>query len=269
MKFLLRVIVIFLGLMAVHIMSVGVSFAEVQRESIVGVWLFDEGNGQTAIDLSKKSTDGKLVNDPKWVNGKIGKAIEFDGKDDYVEIELPDVFDNIPNNDFTIAYWINVLDIAGSGTVWTRILEARNDDSNYVQFDIQINDGEFGINIVNAGVESTIMVDKPISASTWYHVAGVWDADQNSVKLYLDGVPQSANGTTPASPGNQRILNIGRRSDGGDMTYFNGVIDEFAIFNVALTEEEINSLIETGLKTIAAVSPSDKLATVWGKLKNH
>ncbi len=244
------------------------SYSEIDRETIVGVWLFDEGNGQTAQELTGKSDDGTLMKGPKWVTGEFDKAIEFDGQDDYVEIGLPDVFEDIPNNDFTIAFWINVHDISGSGTVWTRILEARHDNSNYVQFDIQINDGELGVNVMDAGVEKTFMVNSPISANTWYHVTGTWNAAQDSVGLYLDGVLQTTAGVVPASPGTEQILNVGRRSDGSGDTHFDGVIDEFAIFNIALTEEDINILMEEGLKMIAPVESTEKLSLTWGRIKS-
>lgn len=264
-----KAILLCFGLMSTCMMLTGISPAEIAPETIAGVWLFDEGNGQKARDYSGKSDDGELMNAPRWVDGKFGKALEFDGKDDYVEISLPDVFNDIPNKDFTISFWINVQDISGSDTVWTRILEARHDNSNYVQFDIQINAGELGINVIDAGIERTFIVDSPISPDTWYHVTGVWDADEDRVGLYLNGVLQSKIGTTPASPGTQEVLNLGRRSDGSDMSYFDGIMDEFAIFTTPLTEEEIEILMEEGLRAIAAVSSSGKLATIWGKLKDH
>lgn len=265
----IKFIFICLSLICIYLIAVGFSLAEVKRENIVGVWLFDEGQGQIAEEITKKSKDGVLNGGPKWVNGKFGKAIEFDGKADYVEIELPDVFNNIPNNNFTIAFWINVKDIAGSGTIWTRILEVRNDNLNYLQFVIQINDGELGINLMDEGTEKTVIVNSPIKADTWYYVAGVWDSKQKIISLYLGGIPQTGLGTTPASPGTEKIINLGRRSDGSNETYFNGIIDEFAIFNIALTEEEINSLMEGSIKPIAAVSSSGKLAITWGKIKNY
>lgn len=263
-----KLIVACLSLMSACMILTGIGSTEITSETIVGVWLFDEGNGQKARDYSGKSDDGELMNAPKWVDGKFGKAIEFDGKDDYVEISLPDVLNDIPNKDFTISFWINVQDISGSDTVWTRILEARHDNSNYVQFDIQINAGELGINVIDAGTERTFIVDSPISPDTWYHVTGVWDADEDRVGLYLNGVFQSKIGTTPASPGTQKILNLGRRSDGSDMSYFDGIMDEFAVFTTPLTEEEIEILMEDGLRAIAAVSSSGELVTTWGKLKN-
>ena len=180
---------------------------------------------------------------------------------------MPSVFNDIPNNDFTISFWTNVQDISGSDMVWTRLMEVRHDDSNYVQFCIQINNGELGVNVIDAGAERTFIVDSPIIADTWYHVVGVWDAGEDSVKLYLDGVLQSTAGTVPASPGTQKIIHLGRRTDGSDLSHFDGIIDDFGVFNVALTEDDIKTIMTEGLKSVAAVFPAGKLTTTWAKIK--
>jgi len=260
---------VFIILMLITLILTGISFADIPQTALVGAWLFDEGNGQIAKDTTGKSGNGTLMNGTKWVDGKSGKAIYFDGKEGYVEISLPEIFNNIPKNNFTIAYWINVHDISGSGTIWTRIVEARYDSTNYLQFVIQINNGELGINIMSDSAESTVIVSPIIVADKWYHVAGVWDASKKSIKLYLDGVQQAGVGTTPASPGDKKTLNIGRRSDGNADTYFDGTIDDFAILNVALTEEDIKNLMDNGLIFYAAVSSLDKLATAWSILKSN
>ena len=49
-------------------------------------WRFNEAVGDTVEDSSGNGNDGTLMNDPKWVNGKFGETVEFDGKDDYVEV---------------------------------------------------------------------------------------------------------------------------------------------------------------------------------------
>lgn len=75
------------------------------------------------------------------------------------------------------------------------------------------------------------------------------------------------------SPGVEMIPNEAPLYIGYDVRkdkHFKGIIDEVAIFNVALTEDEINTIINEGLgKTlgIAAVSPKDKLTTRWGDIK--
>ncbi|HIC03032.1 MAG: hypothetical protein VCF25_05190 [Candidatus Poribacteria bacterium] len=47
---------------------------------------FDDGQGKVARDLSENGFDGK-VGGAKWVGGKFGQALEFDGEDDFVEVD--------------------------------------------------------------------------------------------------------------------------------------------------------------------------------------
>ncbi len=58
---------------------------------------------------------------------------------------------------------------------------------------------------------------------------------------------------------------IGAR--GGVSDYFDGLIDEVALFNVALGHDDIQTIIKRGLEQISAVDLSGKLATTWGHLK--
>ena len=59
---------------------------EVDLSSAVGIWLFDEGTGDSTKDISSKGNHAKLTKAPKWVSGKFGKALSLDGKDDYVVV---------------------------------------------------------------------------------------------------------------------------------------------------------------------------------------
>ena len=56
---------------------------------------------------------------------------------------------------------------------------------------------------------------------------------------------------------------------GDDIGYFVGIIDEIAIFNAVLTEDELQILMEAGLLEALNLSvlPLGKLATLWGVLK--
>ena len=47
----------------------------------------DEGQGNVIKDQSSNGFEGKVV-DAKWVDGKFGKALQFDGQDDYAEVML-------------------------------------------------------------------------------------------------------------------------------------------------------------------------------------
>jgi hypothetical protein len=62
------------------------SIAALDSETVVGMWLFDRGTGKVAEDSSENGNDGEFKGSPKWVTGKFGKALEFDGADDWVNM---------------------------------------------------------------------------------------------------------------------------------------------------------------------------------------
>ena len=61
---------------------------------------------------------------------------------------------------------------------------------------------------------------------------------------------------------------IGARSASGDpASFFNGSIDEVALFSAVLSLEDIQSLMNDGVGT-TAVSPASKSATTWAGIKS-
>ncbi len=60
----------------------GMSQAQVVEEGLVSYWTFDEADigGETLKDIFGNN-DGTISGDPKAVDGRIGKALEFDGND--------------------------------------------------------------------------------------------------------------------------------------------------------------------------------------------
>ena len=68
------------SLIVFSLILVGISNADLDPKTVVGMWLFNDGKGNTAMDSSENGNDGELVNGPNWVkNGKFGPALEFDG----------------------------------------------------------------------------------------------------------------------------------------------------------------------------------------------
>jgi len=68
------------------VILIGLMVTTASNAKVVGLWGFDEGAGQTAKDSSGNDNDGQLMGDTRWVNGKFGSALQFDGALDYVEV---------------------------------------------------------------------------------------------------------------------------------------------------------------------------------------
>jgi hypothetical protein len=69
----------------VMLLSLSPSHAQVDPESIVANWLLDEGTGSIAKDNSGHGYDGDFVDQPVWVQGIRGQALEFQNSS-YLEI---------------------------------------------------------------------------------------------------------------------------------------------------------------------------------------
>jgi len=102
-------------------------------------------------------------------------------------------------------------------------------------------------------------------ADTWYHVAGTFDGKR--VTTYLNGVADGhfdASGTIASTT---NPVDIGKRVEDNSLYFYKGDVDEVGIFNVALAEADIASLMN-GLSP-SAVFSSGKSATTWANIKTQ
>ena len=53
--------------------TLNIGHTEINPESIVGIWLLDEGQGKSIKDSSGNGNDGKIIG-AKWTNGKLAKG---------------------------------------------------------------------------------------------------------------------------------------------------------------------------------------------------
>ncbi|MCY3551955.1 MAG: hypothetical protein OXH39_15950, partial [Candidatus Poribacteria bacterium] len=89
------------------------SLAEIDPKNITGMWLFDEGKGGTAADSSENGNDGE-IHGAKWVDGKFGKALEFDGVSNWVEVPHSNTVGFKAGVSFTITCYFKGSKVGGS-----------------------------------------------------------------------------------------------------------------------------------------------------------
>ena len=233
-----------------------VSYAREIDKSLVLYLPFDEGKGDEAKDASEYGHDGELVNDPKWVDGVIGKALEFDGTvGNYVQVPITDELQLLEV--FTAEFWVkrdasqirewNYMVAAGS-LKWAIIY---NQNQNvYIYSD-------------SGGWGQRIVTDVPLTED-WTHIAATYNI-KKEVKLYFNG-EDAGTGPKPGvvAPIDGSIM-VGARHPGQE--FFTGIIDEVALYNRILDLDEIKRDMEA--VGGAAVLPKDKLTTTWGRIKNN
>jgi len=232
---------------------------QLEADSLVAYWDFEESAGEEIKDQSGNGNNGQ-VNGAKWVQGKFGKAMEFDG-DDFVLVPNSDLYNFGKSDSFSISLWINY-EPKGD---WQGTLQKFN--GGY-PFKVEIepdNDLYFAIydgsNFPKAFIGNV--------NSEWHHCGFVRDVKTDKLYSYLDGELVEANDdNTTAEIANAADLYIGARKPGNAITY-KGMLDDMAIYNRVLTEAEIKSAANGKLPELADVEPLSKLATTWANIKKN
>ena len=234
------------------------SKADIDPESLMGMWLFDQGKGDTVKDSSGNGNDGEIV-DAKRVDGKNGMGIEFDGSN-HVVIPASKTTDDFLNG-FTYLLWVKPLRNPSGPHV--RLIERDWHNPN-----ILIGQTDFyGSFLFNGAIDNSQVRGGTWEMEEWSFVALTHDGDLLS--LYVDGevVADLKVGEPSFSQQHDGGSIWLTRWKGGAGWDFTGILDEVAIFNAPLSEDDLNTVMTAGLEKALAVSPTGKLATTWGDLK--
>ena len=239
-------------LIVLSLMFADTSTAEFDLETVVGMWLFDEGKGNTAADSSENGNDGKFENDPKWTkDGKFGSGLEFDGNESKGHVVVGDLG---LSGEVTLVLWANPRDTANDD----RLISNINGPTNPA----------FTTRYQGETVEIWSSAWKPVipkfDDNKWGHYAFVFDGEGN-VTGYYNG----KEGETVADTYTFTEIGIGANFLDQWGQYFSGLFDEIAFFSVALTEDDIEVVMTKGLKSALAVYPAGKLTTTWGNIKTN
>ena len=239
-------------LICMSVMSPNISFAKLDVETVLGIWFFDEGKGGTTKDSSKNGNDGEIV-DAEWVDGKFDKALKFEGGGHVAVGDFSDYEDEVSIVAFiktpAAPAWSDII-VGPCGDV---ILTLRDHKLNFA--------GQCAQPIPHNTWSKTLLND-----DKWHQIAGTYDGKK--VNVYVDGELEASNAA--AGPFKAGPKYIGSRDDKQEA--FTGLIDEIAFFNVALSEDDVKSIADTGLSValgFAAISPQAKLTTAWAKLKSN
>lgn len=244
------------------------------KPSIVGRWKLDDGYADTAQDSGSSNIDGNLAGGtscpsagacPTWTAGKIDKALDFDGSDDYVEVTDSAVLDI--TGDFTLAAWIYP-DTLGSSRA---IVSKRDTSSNNGGYSLTLGgNGEVYCQTNSgSGTTNSYTANGAVTASAWYHVAAVRSG--TSCDVYINGAKKTNSyGTHTTLAANNLALRFGRSPNSTEP--FDGKIDEVHVYSTALSPVEV-ATVYNGLSTYnVGVTGNSETATIEipaANLKGH
>jgi hypothetical protein len=233
----------------------------------MGIWLFDDGEGAVALDSSGNGNDGTLMEGPAWISGQTGTALDFDGSAAYVDTGNGPSLEG--GDEITLVAWVM---IHGPGTGNGIIMLKGNEDgtpgaSYGLVYGVGPQKLSFSLNTVDTGWADHNS-DATADPDVWTHVAGTYKPGE--LILYVNGMMaapvwdhRDTSIAVVTGP-----LYIGRENSWALEQFF-GAVDEVGVFANALSQSEIQDIMNGGLaQVVTAVEPEGKLGATWGRIKS-
>jgi hypothetical protein len=256
------------------------SVAGIVRADLVSHWTFDEGSGNTVADISGNGNDGTITDnpdfdDPTWIPGIRGGAMEFYGDTSVYGSANHVDCGHSPSLDITgptsIALWIrpDADDPEGKGSPdgeTAPMCKAMSGMSPSWSFQVRYGWGgpePYMAFTFNTSPRAWAFVGKNLERYEWCHIACSYDG--TTLKCFLNGEQTDETPMGPITSSQTPVL-IG--SDGWGCDWI-GAIDDVRIYNHALTEPEILSAMEGELVLSAwGPTPADGalIADTWANI---
>jgi len=216
---------------------------------LVGYWSFEDATGTVATDFSGNGNVGTLTNmdaNTDWITGKIGKALDFDGTNDYVDIgtSVGDL-----SGDFTISLWIKggaqeQKLILGKSSCWNILadcgwwISTRADGTVWAEW-----------NISTVGYYQLSFGGGILGTNSWHLLQLVRSG--STVYTYTDGALVGTNESSSTSITSTASLKAGKAADG---RYLSGILDDVRIYSRALSATEISNLYSRPKRVVLQAS---------------
>ncbi|MBI4150514.1 right-handed parallel beta-helix repeat-containing protein, partial [Candidatus Woesearchaeota archaeon] len=211
-------------------------------------------------DYTTFHNNGTLGGDaeaPLWnASGKVGGAFQFDGIDDFIEINNSPSL-NLNAQNLTISVWIYP-----SGSLGRVVCKDDGGGSR----DYCVSFGDSGG--LNARFFATVAAGMPVIDSTlllpldaWSHVAVTYDG--TTFRMYINGTDDTTADVTSTLVGSSVPLRIGRSVEGYT---FPGLIDEVLIFNRTLSGAQVRELFNASMNNkhlMTIHSDETQINEVW------
>lgn len=234
------------------------SYAYAADESLILYLPLDEGEGGIVEDASGHKNNGNIAGNAKLADGKMGKCLEFVTGS---HVEVPE----IPEYDVTDAVSLMAWIKTSSVTSWARIIDKSQWQDNGYDLALNMNSHVPLFEFFVDGTTSQTVASTRVDDGEWHFVAGTFG--NKTLKIYVDGVLEgqitSANDIKP----NDWPIWLADVARPAETQQYLGMIDEVAVFNRELSEDEIQDIFQNGIDVSSSVTSSGKLAGMWGALK--
>ena len=226
------------------------TFAQVSDEGLVAYYPFNSDSrnqltGGSAFDFSFFGTGNNPFYGPSGVvGGSItnNECLFFDANARaLMTTGLDELLNNNPNQNLTISYWVNYVNVVPATLSFATHVEAFG--SLFSRGALNYGASFDGTNF-QSGFDSTF----PFLPQTWYHICLVYNANNQTLSTFIDGVLIESisinTGTAIHRFNNRFVIGGGTFTNGtyNETKRFTGRLDEMYIFNRAITADEVVAL---------------------------
>ncbi len=200
--------------------------------SIVMLLTFDEGEGNEVYDYSGHANSGLVYGDALWEKGIKNTALSFDGSDDSVLVYDSDCLHM--TDAVTVSAWVNY-DSNSEGYVFIKGANA---------YGLNVTSGKLVFFVKDSGgTIHSLQTQTSYDDNKWHHVLGTYNKSAG-MKLFVDSVLASSNADSFDAYNDEYSASIG---SGGIIPdrFFSGLIDEVAVLNISLSEDEASYLYKS------------------------
>ncbi len=182
------------------------------------------------LDSSPNGLNGTVAGNPVYVDGAVGRALDFDGTGDYVDCGNSPLF-NVTDA-ITVSTWVNIRSLPQA---WSAVVTkgdsawriSNNNTATSMHF--AFTGGTRNNQAANSNTELNLF--------EWYHICGVYDTNVGA-KIYVNGSVDGNNPDTGGITTNNYNVFIGENDEPMNR-FWDGQIDEVKIFDRALSDAEV------------------------------
>ena len=213
---------------------------------IISYWKLDESSGNTYFDFIGLN-DATSTNIPSPVSGRVNDAKQFDGFSTGIVAPGIAAYDFSSNSSFSFETWIKHVLGPYNGE---EIIVERKSSSGALAINLKFDESTSAVFSVRDNLSNIYWVTgiSNLYDNKWHHIVGVKDGSNNKLKIFVDGIleneivaPHTGGFESPPTG-----ISIGWRNS-TSVDFFNGSIDEVAIYNKALSTSEIFRHFTNGL----------------------
>ncbi len=206
------------------------------NSGLVAAYGFEETSGTTVTDASGNGNHGTINEAARITAGKFGKALQFDGINDWVTAN--DSTSLALSTGMTLEAWVYPQSQASWNTVIMKESSAGLSYALYANDDRNL-PGSY----VSIGSDRPVTGTNGLPVNQWTHLVSTYDGQYQ--RLYVNGVEVAQSAQSGLFDQSTGVLRIGGNSVWGE--YFKGYIDEVRIYNRALSATEVSNNLKTAV----------------------